>query len=819
MAQQDNYIGIAMGLDVSNLKQGISEANKQIQLANSEFKRASSEMEDWTKSTDGLSAKITQLSSVLDAQKKKLAGIQAEYEKVAKEQGENSEQARKLKVQLNNQEAVVNATERELNNYQDTLKQAEEGSIDLENATLKAGKAVNKMGDEAKESGSKLDTLKSIGGGVVKGVGAIAGAVVGLASAFLATAESTREFRTNMSKLEASFTTAGLTAEQASETYNNFYAILGDEGQATEATAHLAQLVNTQEDLTKWTDIATGVYATFGDSLPIEGLTEAANETAKVGQLTGVLADALNWAGVNEDDFQARLDACNNEQERQALITETLNGLYSEASDKFKELNKDVIASQKASAEFSQAMADLGAIAEPIMTTLKELATDLLKTITPFVKTFGEGFNAILNGAEGGAEKMAQGINGLIETLLNKISDLLPSFIDIIRELIPMLIQSLLSAIPQLNATILQIITSATKLIGEMIPEIIEQVMDILPILINQLISAIPQLLEAGVQLLNAIVDATPIVVDSLLDALPSIINTIVNTLINSIDIVLDACITLLMAIVDAIPIVIQSLIDNLPQIINTIINALINAIPKLIQSAIQFLMSIVKAIPTIVNALITNLPQIITTIINTLLNNIPLIIETAIELFMAIVQAIPQICIELVKSLPQIITSIVNTLANGIKELFNIGARLMEGLWNGIKSWFGKIGEGINNWWNNLVDGWKNFWGIASPSKKMAKIGGFIGEGLGVGIKNSVPKIKKELDSVNSLISDNLGDVQAGIDIDSNINGARSSRGQIINAGLTINYNGKLSRKQIRKTENDYYRAVRLKLKSEGAI
>ena len=80
--------------------------------------------------------------------------------------------------------------------------------------------------------------------------------------------------------------------------------------------------------MSQWTDIAAGVWATFGDSLPIEGLTEASNETAKTGKLTGVLADALNWAGISEDDFQSSLDGCNSEQERAALITDTLNGLY-----------------------------------------------------------------------------------------------------------------------------------------------------------------------------------------------------------------------------------------------------------------------------------------------------------------------------------------------------------------------------------------------------------------------------------------------------------------------------------------------------------
>ena len=55
-------------LDISDLKKNISEANNYIKLANSEFKKASSGMDDWTKSTDGLSAKLKQLKSTMEAQ-------------------------------------------------------------------------------------------------------------------------------------------------------------------------------------------------------------------------------------------------------------------------------------------------------------------------------------------------------------------------------------------------------------------------------------------------------------------------------------------------------------------------------------------------------------------------------------------------------------------------------------------------------------------------------------------------------------------------------------------------------------------------------
>lgn len=233
-------------------------------------------------------------------------------------------------------------------------------------------------------------------------------------AAFFGLAEETREARENMGKLETSFTTAGHSAEDAKNTYTELYGVLGDDGQATEAAAHLAKLTTNEKELSDWTNICTGVYATFGDSLPIEGLTEAANETAKTGSITGNLADALNWAGVSEDDFQASLDACTSEQERQALITSTLNGLYSEAADKYREVNGDIIDAQKATANLNSAMAALGAIAEPIITKLKQLAAELLQEITPFVELIGKGLTGALSGAESAAEDFTDGLLGMV---------------------------------------------------------------------------------------------------------------------------------------------------------------------------------------------------------------------------------------------------------------------------------------------------------------------------------------------------------------------------------------------------------------------
>lgn len=102
--------------------------------------------------------------------------------------------------------------------------------------------------------------------------------------------------------------------------------------------------------------------------------------------MTGGLADALNWAGVNEEDFQKKLEKCNSEQERAALITETMNGLYSEASDKYKELNADVIAANEAQDRMNNAMAAVGGAMEPFVTKGKELLAEVLERLVPILE-------------------------------------------------------------------------------------------------------------------------------------------------------------------------------------------------------------------------------------------------------------------------------------------------------------------------------------------------------------------------------------------------------------------------------------------------
>lgn len=261
------------------------------------------------------------------------------------------------------------------------------GRISLDNS--EANKALDetttKAGDTSRETESAFSKIGTAALGVGK---AVLTAGVALGGAWIAAIEGTREYRAEMAKLDTAFVTNGHSSEVAKQAYSDLHAVLGDPEQAVEAANHLAVLTDNEKELQTWTNICTGVYATFGASLPIEGLTEAANETAKTGILTGGLTDALNWAGISEEEFQKKLDACSTEQERQKLIMDTLNGTYSKASEQYKATNKDVMDAHRANEQLSDAFARLGEVGEPILTAVKEKVSEMVLAAVPKLESF-----------------------------------------------------------------------------------------------------------------------------------------------------------------------------------------------------------------------------------------------------------------------------------------------------------------------------------------------------------------------------------------------------------------------------------------------
>ena len=281
----------------------------------------------------------------------------------------------------------------------------------LKKGVQDAKKEVGNFKQQVQEASKNVDVnFKKVGEGIKNAAKKMAVGVASAGTALLALGASTKDYRAEQAKLNSAFETAGASADTAKQVYNDLYRVLGESDVSVEAANHLAQLTTSQKDLSEWTTICQGIYATFGDSLPIEGLTEAANETAKTASVTGSLADALNWAGISEDDFNAQLAACNSEAEREQLIRETLIGTYNEAAAAYEKNAAEVLKQNEAQAKLQDSLAKLGAVVAPIVTTFTQFATEALAVVVPYIQQLAEQYGPQL-------KEVLQGIGEFIKPI------------------------------------------------------------------------------------------------------------------------------------------------------------------------------------------------------------------------------------------------------------------------------------------------------------------------------------------------------------------------------------------------------------------
>ena len=258
--------------------------------------------------------------------------------------------------------------------------------------------ALDQVSSAAEDAADSLDEVEKSSGEMGDGFTVAKGLAANLASQgieFLAEKaldavdalwnldEATEEYRESMAMLHTAFETNGFDAEMAAEAYRGFYEILGETDRATEASQLLSQLASNGQEVARWVDVAAGVYGTFGDSIPIESFIEAANETAKTADVTGVLADALNWVGLSEEEVSKQLQTMGDSTNRAKYLMELLTVAYGDAADVFYQNTEELRASRDAQIALDDSMAVLGQ-------SVENLKTELISTFGPYLVDLAE---------------------------------------------------------------------------------------------------------------------------------------------------------------------------------------------------------------------------------------------------------------------------------------------------------------------------------------------------------------------------------------------------------------------------------------------
>lgn len=560
----------------------------------------------------------------------------------------------------------------------------------------------------ADKAGANIESFGDKMKGVLAGI-----SVAALAASIGELVSVTNEFQEDMGKLSVAAQQNNVATDAANGAYRDMVGILGETDQSVEAVNHLFALCgeNTQA-LSDWTNIASGVYATFGDSLPLEGLTEAANETAKVGQVTGPLADAINWASqaavqqgvalsgnqaaidaynsaladgaTQEDAFNAALAACNTEQERAQLITDTLNGVYAEAGAQYQQTNADVIAYRQSQSDLTAAMSSLGQAFMPIVTGLTNVAAMLLSGVQPAVQWFVANLPIIAPILAGIATTI-----GLLAVVLNAST---------------------------IATTAQTVATNAAA---------------------------------AAQGLLNAVMSANPIALIVVLIA--GLVVAIIGLWNNS----------------EAFRNFVTSAFQQIRQVAQVVIDAIVNfftvTVPNAIGIVIGFFQNLWSSIVSVFNGALSTVSGFVSSVVSFFTASVPNAVSNMLSaagripgqiasfLGSALSSAasfVGSFASSAIQAASQFASNIVSGLSGLAGRVMSVGSDIVHGIWSGISGAAGWLMNQISGFANNIVSGIKGFFGIASPSKVMRdEVGKHLAEGVAVGWDKNDPMASIERD------------------------------------------------------------------------
>lgn len=493
-------------IDISEFKAGITEANKQLKLANAEFKAATAGMDDWSKSTEGIQAKIKQLNSTVDAQKQKLAAYKGEleanekaytengkraeelkkkladlaaqgisktseeykkYEKaltnVEKEQAANAAAVDRLRVSVLNQEAAVGAAERDIRNYNRQLDALQNESEDAAKASSDLDKSIDEAAESAEDAENKFDGLASkIAKGLTVGIVALGAAAVATGKKLWDMAKDTAATGDEIDKQSQKL---GVSAENYQKLS---YAMERCGADVEDFRRGAVNISKTLDSVSKGADEAETAIGQLGVSMKKTDGSMRSTED--------VLLDTI--AALADMDDETKRNAAANEifgrsyQELAPLLNSGADGireLMQEAEDYGMVMSDEAV---KASADFTDSMTRLNG-------TITGVKNRLAGQLLPSLGDLADGFSMLVNGVDGGSQLIERGIHGIAET----VSTVLPAITGLIKSIVSELTK------PE-NLT--QLIDAGVTMVSALLSGIIEA----LPQLVDVAIGAAGQLLE-----------------------------------------------------------------------------------------------------------------------------------------------------------------------------------------------------------------------------------------------------------------------------------------------------------------------------------
>lgn len=379
-----------------DFKTQMAQVNGELRNLKSEMTLVDATFKGQANTTEALTAKHKVLQGSVEQQREKVRALTQAVEDATQAYGDNDKRTDGYRQSLSRALAELINLNRELEDNERYLDEASKSADGYAESIDGYGKAV-------RDADSNKDPLGNLmaGFGNLKGMlagGAVVGGIKAVGDAIMSVVEDTAEYRKIMGTLEISSERAGYSAQQTADIYRTLQGVLGDTQTAATTTANLQAIGLAQEDLITVTNAAIGAWATYGDSIPIDGLSESINETIQAGKVTGTFADVLNWAGTSEDDFNAKLEAANGTTERANIVLQELKSQgLDQAGKAWQDANEDVVALNEATERWDGAMAQLGETLTPAATAIKNFGADAIIWLADQIQAVIEWWNSLVS--------------------------------------------------------------------------------------------------------------------------------------------------------------------------------------------------------------------------------------------------------------------------------------------------------------------------------------------------------------------------------------------------------------------------------------
>lgn len=719
-------ITIKIGGDTTGLDKALKETNKKSRELESELKAVDKALKlDPNNVTlvkqkqDLLKDSIKETKSKLDVLKEAQSQVTAQYKKGEIDAGQYRAFQRELETtksklsSLKDEKKDVNAIGTAFKEAKDkvepVIKKVEKVGSAIGGATSKAVKFTATLG--------KIDTamIGKAADGFKKYTQTIGVGLAAVTTALAANVEASREWNSDMTKLKTNAETSGNNFDFMKSKMQDLVAITGESDSSIEALSNLMAVGFSDEQMTPAINALSGAVEKFPDTLKIESLSDSLQETLATGAATGQFSELIGRMGDSVDDFNAGLQNCTSEAERQQYALDWLaNSGLSEINDEYQSANKSTLDYERASFELQDALASLGTAFTPVMAGAKGMAADFLTKSLPAVQKLSGGFTKLFDGVSSLLDAYdSGGLDGLTEQIPVVISGLFSSASETLAENAPTLI------------------TAATTVLTSIIQSLAQSA----PSLIN---SILPSLLNGFFGLINALVSTIPTLVPELVQG----------------------AITLFLGLIDGLNDVIKQLMPMLPSLIKQITDTLIENLPAIIEGGFQLLTGLITGLtectPDLINAIIALIPVIT----DSLTENLPALVKAGMELIVALAKGLPDAIPDIINALPEIIGAIID----GFKEVdwLDLGANILKGILNGLVSAVSGIWSVVQDVGSAIIDGFCDFFDIHSPSRVMAKkVGQYLPSGIAVGMEDTADE---PVDEAQAIV-DSVAGVSAEMD------------------------------------------------------